>query len=275
MGNSSLTHPTTSNLNNAKSDLAKLAKRFGLDAKIAQSKSEKNLFQRAKTHSLFAETLRQDNLENIVEHAFKDCSVDQVSESLDPDWINAFWSMAAQVHNPKMQSLWGKILSMEIANPASFSVKSLSVLKLLTQREASTFQHACDLSSVIGADNNHKVIVAAHRPSAKFGLSRALVSKLKLGQYRLSYHQILQLADLGLLYERELESSINDGEIRIHQGDLLYQLRPRQRHCKLSYYRFTPVGDELAALIKASPHTEYRSAFAQMLGHFFEVDSQT
>jgi len=46
-----------------------------------------------------------------------------------------------------MQILWGKILAEEVKNPNSFSLRTLSILKNISNTDAKIFQKAVALSS--------------------------------------------------------------------------------------------------------------------------------
>ena len=87
------------------------------------------------------------NLENILSRALDFCLDDGKEEDLDPDWFFSFVKMAEEIYSPAMQELWGKIFAVETARPGSFSLKTLGILKQLTQKDAQIFRHAVNLTS--------------------------------------------------------------------------------------------------------------------------------
>jgi uncharacterized repeat protein (TIGR03899 family) len=90
---------------------------------------------------LFQEQRKQNNIENIIEVA-----VEQIiqepnvnSENIDQDWITRFFKIAEDISNDEMQKLWGRILSGEVKQPGSFSLRTLNLLKDLNKQEAEIF----------------------------------------------------------------------------------------------------------------------------------------
>ncbi len=62
-----------------------------------------------------------------------------------------------------MQQLWAKILKQEILRPGSTSIKALTLLETMTQREAQALQRACALSSTFGQDSTKKLVTGFRR----------------------------------------------------------------------------------------------------------------
>ena len=57
----------------------------------------------------------------------------------DPDWTARFFDDAQDVSSEELQKLWGKILAGEIKSPGQTSLRTLSILRNMTQREARDF----------------------------------------------------------------------------------------------------------------------------------------
>lgn len=100
------------------------------------------LVQRAQNRFLFQEMKKQQNIESVIDEAYLELeNVESVSNTpVDSDWISAFFDSVANVSTEQMQKLWGKLLSGEIQHPGSFSLRTLNVLKNLTQTEAGFFE---------------------------------------------------------------------------------------------------------------------------------------
>lgn len=62
-----------------------------------------------------------------------------------------------------MQELWGKIFAVESANPGSFSLKTLGLLKQLTQKDAQIFCNAVNLASKRKGESSLKVILGYYQ----------------------------------------------------------------------------------------------------------------
>ena len=101
-----------------------------------------NLVTRAQNRFLFQQMKKQQNIDSIVANAYAELE-DRTSvseEPVDSDWISSFFDFIANISDECMQLLWGKLLAGEIERPGSFSIRTLDVLRKLTQREAATFQ---------------------------------------------------------------------------------------------------------------------------------------
>ncbi|WP_432460888.1 TIGR03899 family protein [Agarivorans sp. QJM3NY_25] len=262
----------TSQVENTSLRLVKIAKQRGLDALLRKQQPNSTWSQRAQARSIVEQAVEQKNLENIFFLAAQKTSEQDLGSEPDADWMSEFLKLASNTQVKSMQLLWADILSQELSIPGSFSVKALRTLKLMTQREALWFHTACELSSTVGGESNHKIITGAVRPASNLGLVRARLEKISLGQHRMPYHYILQLTELGLLFDRELEirPSIQHNTALTH-GTTQYQLRSRYKGVKLTYHRFTPIGDELAKLIEKQPQPSYQEQLSVLLQNYFEL----
>jgi len=90
---------------------------------------------------IYREKRKQSIIENIIELAVEQIKQDSEvnSEKVDSDWITRFFNLAEDISNEEMQKLWGKILSGEVKQPGSFSLRTLELLKNITKYEAEIF----------------------------------------------------------------------------------------------------------------------------------------
>lgn len=87
------------------------------------------------------ERKKQGNIENIIDLAAEELKQHSEvnAEKVDADWSTRFFNITEEISNEEMQKLWGKILSGEVKQPGSFSLRTLELLKSLTKREAEIF----------------------------------------------------------------------------------------------------------------------------------------
>ncbi len=251
-----------------------LARHYAIEHEI-QSSQDNNVLSRAKKRMAIELGQKQHNLEKILSQAYSNCGEDDVASDIDPDWMNAYLSLAETISSKNMQALWGKILAQEISNPASYSVKALETLKKMTQREAMIFQRLCQLSSTFSGDSSHKIITGFSRLTNSFQIfSQTQSQKISLGQFRFPYSNILLMADLGLLYQGELESGemVAGQPLAIDYHGYSITLVPNGKRIKLYYYKFTQAGDELSKLISSDALNEYIQALANLLESDFQVN---
>ena len=86
----------------------------------------------------------QINLERIALNALEENSVDtRPNRPIDDDWLNAFQENAKNCSKEDTQKLWGKILAGELKRPGAFSIRTLALLRNLSQDEALMFERLC------------------------------------------------------------------------------------------------------------------------------------
>lgn len=109
---------------------------IGIDATDANG-----LVQRAQNRFLFQQMKKQQNIEAVVANAYVELDKTTVVSStpVDEDWISSFFDFVANVSNEQMQILWGKVLAGEIEKPDSFSIRTLDILRKMTQEDAHCF----------------------------------------------------------------------------------------------------------------------------------------
>lgn len=106
------------------------------------TKNANDLVIRAQNRFLFQQMKKQQNIESIIANAYGELENKTVisGEPVDSDWISSFFDFTANISNEQMQLLWGKLLAGEVERPGSFSIRTLDVLRKLTQKEATMFK---------------------------------------------------------------------------------------------------------------------------------------
>lgn len=214
------------------------------------------------------------NLENILGRALDFCLDDGKEEDLDPDWFFSFVKMAEEIFSPTMQELWGKIFAVETARPGSFSLKTLSILRQLTQKDAQIFHHAVNLTSKRKGESTPKLLIGYYQKTSLWSFfSSNKEQRLNLAEFGLGYTDILSLMDLGLLYHSEIES----GELPIGisaewrcAGQTL-NLSANRSGTTLVYYKFTTTGAELCKLVTRKRQETYIKSLKTTLGNAFII----
>lgn len=240
---------------------------FGLN----QSKIDDKLLR----HQKMMAQRKLSNLENIFARAIDFCLEDAKSESLDADWFFSFVSMAEEIYSPAMQQLWGKIFAVETCRPGSFSLRSLQILKQITQKDAHVFRTAVSLASRRKGETAPKLIFGYYQKATIWSLLNIhKEQQLNLAEYGLGYPDLLSLMDLGLIHHSEIES----GELEVHSrvewrcaGQQMY-LSAKRRGVTLMYYKFTSTGAELFKLVSGHKQEAYLIELKHILVNAFEMD---
>lgn len=231
--------------------------------------------KRVHRHQALKAQRKVENLEKIQELALT-FSVDQpATQQLDPDWFFSFIDMAEDIHSPGMQELWGKILSVEISKPGTFSLKTLLTLKQLTQKDATIFQAAVKLASRKKGEQVPKLVFGYYeKPSIWSWFKMPPQMQLNLAEFGLAYPDLLALMDMGLIFSSEIESAELSTTSRTQWRccNEIYHLAPKRNGIALQYYKFTNTGAELAKLVSQKPRPGYLDGLKALLSEGFEIN---
>mgnify|MGYP001948449482 CR=1 FL=1 len=89
----------------------------------------------------------------------------------------------------------------------------------------------------------------------------------------MSYTEVLSLAENNLLFVQETESTpVNkQEELQFNFNGQPLKFIARKNQCIINFYKFTPVGAELAQLIADKPNNDYFNELKSVLSHHFEI----
>ncbi|GGD72987.1 TIGR03899 family protein [Lacimicrobium alkaliphilum] len=241
----------------------------------AHTQLDESVEKKTQRHQKVLQQRKLQNLERILELAMEySPNKDIGEEAIDPDWFFNYISMAEDIYSPAMQELWAKILAVEVSQPGTFSLRSISILTQLTHKDAKVFRTAVSLASRKRGDFSPRILFGYRiKPSLLSMLTLKRGQQLNLAQFGLAYPDLLSLMDLGLIYSTEIESGELDNHKRSEWrccGES-FHLSARRNGTVLNYYKFTATGAELFRLVSGKPHTTYLQALTSMLQGAFEV----
>ncbi|MEI8596717.1 TIGR03899 family protein [Photobacterium sp. Hal280] len=250
-----------------------IARHNDVNAQIDED-HDKTLQERSESRQQNIQKRQQQNLERIFRLCYDNCS-DETAGEPDPDWIHHFMTIAQNIYSPAMQKLWSRILRQEIINPGSVSLKAMITFQQMTQRDAQLFRRACLLACHFGQDNSKKLLTGLKYRSG-FLLKQSSIDRLNLGHYHLPYSHLLELMGMGLILNTELESGkLQNGiPLPFHYQGNDYQIQPAKNGLSLLYYRFSPVGQEIAQLLGNHRNEEYKIHLTELLNKHFIVTSE-
>lgn len=198
---------------------------------------------------------RLRNVRGIAGNAAEELGNTEVpNQALNPDWTARFFDGAQDVSSEELQKLWGKILAGEIKAPGQTSLRTLAILRDMTQQEARDFSKLMRfrIGSLVFDDN----------------LERMLGEDSNL---------IVHLSHIGLFGRYgEIEEIVlgDDGKWMVeHYGyNLIIEGQPGWEFQmikidvdRLVPYLITVAGMELAKLCQHKPDLQYLSHFAKFL----------
>ncbi|MDO6385278.1 DUF2806 domain-containing protein [Uliginosibacterium sp. 31-12] len=220
---------------------------------------EISLHERARLRLIAKEIEGQKNIEAIVDAAFTALPSSVSDQDVSDDWRRKFFQEAENICDEDLQIFWAKLLAGEVASPGSFSLRTLDVLKQLSQDEAASFVKLCRLAMSDGTI-----------PLCGRGLDTAYKA------WGVSYEDILSLRDAGLLlHEANLHNTFYplDGVAPTasqrgrfgYNGYILEIEKPYLGEMKWEILGFTRAGRELQNLVPVDPDETFLRAFAAHL----------
>ena len=265
---------STANVSSQK-QLLGLARKFSLDAALLPENKQAPLEDRSYRRNKLNELRQQQNMEAIVLRALQYCSNSTVTDRADQDWFSSFVALAQDISNKIMQDLWAKMLAGEISHSGSFSLKTLQAFRSMSMNEATLLAKACSLAVTDTRKKNIRVISGAYQtPKLLNFFNRQRQQRIDLTQAGLSYADILTLADNHLLFEQETEShTLAKGEkIQFNYNGKPLSFMANKADCILTFYKFTPIGTELAHLVTNNLDNDYLTALKTQLTENFTVE---
>ena len=221
--------------------------------KIALAEADSDILDRAKVRIVYRELQRQLNIESIAEAAIRELPNHVSSDPVDEDWRTRFFNIAENISNSDMQVLWGKVLAGEVAKPGSYSLRTLDVLRNLTQHEA----HLLQLVRNMVFSENYILKIN---------------NSYSLDNYGLTYGDILELRTAGLIQENDtltiaLQVDPADKQLFVQNNGLWILITTPTAAPQVTFaiLKLTSPAQELISLIEPEPNMQYLNDLARSL----------
>lgn len=157
------------------------------DAALIAAKNQlklDDLSQRALKRFVKEESIKQSNIESILEKALPEINELADPTQLNNEWLLFFFERAKCASDEDMQTIWAKILAGETNHHGSFSKSTLRILSEMSQDDATTFMKTISFSFIV--NNENKIFI--------YGFNDEIVKKNGL-----SFDSINRLNILGIL----------------------------------------------------------------------------
>lgn len=222
---------------------------MSLDGNTIQK--ELSLEERTQKRIEYKEQNRQKNIENITQKAAINLEgeTDVSEEPVGEDWTTRFFDYAEDISNDEMQELWGRILAGEIKRPKSYSLRTLDIVRNLSETEAQVFMKFASL--------------AINSGGSSFILNFKNESLLE-EKYQLFFKDRLLLEELGFITANDLQLKIDKTENQKGQsvfviGNIIvvFEKLENKAEQQLQILVFTKIGEELLKLVESKPELDY------------------
>ena len=252
----------------------KLVKQFAIDGAILSSDNQMPIEDRANKRNRLSHLRKQQNIEQVIQKTSAYCANHDIKSRTDHDWLSRYISLAEDINNQTMQDLWAKILAGELTKPGSFSYKSLKVFRDMSIIDAKLLSKACSLALKDTSKKNIRLISGVYQQPSLFNFfSKTRQLPINLSQFGLNYADLLTLAENHLIYIQESESNVMMKSEKLHfifNGKPL-KISALQNKVSLRFYKFTPLGAELANLITDKANDEFFTYLKDQLSEHFEI----
>lgn len=171
---------------------------------------------------------------------------DNTNVNYEFDWFVRFYEAVGNISDGAMQELWAKLLAGEVAEPSSFSLKTIDVLRSLSKKDAELFSLVC----------SHSVMARGK----SYFLPRY---DRYLKKHNIYYTDIMKLNEQGLVFNDGMiraSISINQGPNALFWNNELVMIivlsEDEDTEVDIKLYPFTQAGKELATLVSKSISVE-------------------
>ena len=114
---------------------------------VESYKNENSLKQNEQMSFTLYEVTRLKNFINTVKFSedelLKLNNFIESENEVDFDWIMRFFDAVGNISNEELQKLWGKVLAGEIQHPGNCSLRTLEIIRNMSQREVEIFNKLC------------------------------------------------------------------------------------------------------------------------------------
>jgi len=201
----------------------------------------KDIEWRVNNRLLHREFRRQKNIESITMGSLPHLPEQVSEEQPNENWVCEFFNSCQDVGDAEMQILWSKILAGEISNPGKYSMRTLNLLKTLTEAEVHLFTKFCKF-----VWSNRGVHIYTNRTDE-------YLKQL----YGFTFDDMIYLDAIGLIN---------------HQQSVVISLDPNESII-LTYYdrmykftRFTPEANYIVRIVNITPLTRIGVELAPITG---------
>ena len=170
---------------------------------------------------------------------------DNNNANYDFDWFVRFYEAVGNISDEVMQDLWAKLLAGEVAEPSSFSLKTIDVLRKLSKQDAELFSLIC----------SHSVMTRGQNFLPHYDTY--------LEKHNIYYTDIMKLNEQGLIFnDGTIGFSMSIGQnpnVLFWNNDLVMTIESsddKNIEIHIKTYPFTKAGQELAVLVSKSVSEE-------------------
>ncbi len=224
---------------------------------VIEFTTEKRMKQLRNNPTLLHSPMVTENIVSITNKAIGYLPEKVSDTPVDPDWRTRWFRKAGDISNEEMQEVWAKILASEVAEPGTFSLRTLETVSNLSKHEAEVFQKVCNFVS-------NSMWIQVYNDSQHY-----------LEKFGLIYYELLELEEAGLLRSQISYFQIKFGQLKKDEvnytlGTKFYQAFDISNDSKRETYPIqimilTKSGQELCQILEANLNPDYKKTILEVL----------
>jgi hypothetical protein len=203
---------------------------------------ESELEERTLKRLIHEESVKQLNIESIIDKALPEIKESANPKRIEDDWINQFFSKCKNSSNEDVQIIWSKILAGEANLPGSYSLQTLSILEQMQKQQAIAFTNLTRCTLFI--------------PNMNFPFVEDYEDNYYIDR-NITFTSLLNLQRLGLIYFDSLSGYTIKGDflsigVYTNTSRLLYNIsftENKKNAIKIGSVIYTDSGKELLKVI--------------------------
>jgi hypothetical protein len=220
---------------------------------------EAGLLQRANERRDVRAVLQQSALENILKQALLLPNTEKQAHAIDQGWMIRFVDCAQTAGNELDQGVWAGLLALEMRFPGAVSKRALTFLRDMDTWELTAFIEYCAFSFTF--ESGWRFMFdeeMARREMWSYGRETDLTA------HWISIGLLSAETDvLGAGSIRGLRIGYRERWWALHSGQA--PASGSDRCCGLTYRKFSPIGQQIASVLKTKPFNGYARNLLQAL----------
>lgn len=225
---------------------------------VSEDVEEAGLLQRANERSELRAVLQQRALENILNQALLLPNAEKREHTLDPGWMMHLVDCAQTAGNERDQGVWAGLLALEMRSPGGVSRRALTFLRDMDAWELTAFIEYCAFSFTF--ESGWRFMFDEER------------ARREMWSYGRETDLTAHWVRIGLLSAETDELGAGSRGLRIGYRERSWVLHSGQalscggdRFRGLTYRKFSPIGQQIASVLKTKPFNGYARNVLQAL----------
>lgn len=219
-----------------------------------------NIIEKCLKQQLAIEVPDNNSQKNLADKYYSSDQKSKSDEMIEESWINDFFDLCQNSSEEQIQEIWAALLRMEVANPGTVSRRLMHSIKIMSSKEASTFEALANCSvevkqGTLGVydDDSKEDFNLFFGCVNVIGDTELYETGTGESAFGFNLHDIVVLEEIGLINRINFSAEENDArEVILNSEDKIYLNNAEFEMCDMTY-----LGLELLRLIAPKNNENY------------------